>query len=336
MDSPVLLIHVYCTDCNRVAGGLLGTMTEMQLKINNLSGDVFDMKCRVKSIEDGKFTDKMKQTAAAKATEVMKEVEKVNHRVSKIEKGNFTEEMNQVVAAKATKALSEVGEVKDRIDKLEEGENNRGDEEIFCRSTRASRGAGAGDEGAEKDRNETLTRAIMSQVNNKLSRQKNIVVFGVPEPGSNFKEEVTKRDRETVNQIIEHVKVKLENRSITTRRLGRKRSETEVDKNAGADDNKERENGEAQPEAKESNRPLLVQFETDSDKSSFMKNLYRLKGSKYNTISVKHDMTREEREQDKDMRSQSKEKTDSNMDPQVFYAVRGEPGERKVVKVLKK
>lgn len=283
--------HWYCLDCNRVAVGLLTTMTKMQTQMDHLAGDVFSLKCSVKNIQDGKFTEKMKETVAATAAEALAEVGKVKDRIHKLEEGNITEQMKKSFANAVTES-----------------------------------GAGAGAGPSCEDRDESLTRTIMHKVNNKLSRQKNVIVFGIKESKSNLKSEIEKSDQKEMKAVIDHVGADLEGRDIVTRRLGRRDKEGAKEEDKNAEEKKE-EKKEEEPE-----RPLLVQFESDRDKTIFMKRLYKLKGSNFN-ISIKHDMTREEREQEKELREQAKTQNGESVDPQVFYAVRGELGDRKVVKV---
>lgn len=66
-----------------------------------------------------------------------------------------------------------------------------------------------------------------------------------------------------------------------------------------------------------------------------MRNSKNLKGSKYN-ISVKEDMSREDREKERQLREEAGQKNEGNLDPQWVYAVRGEMWNRKVVKLKKR
>jgi len=108
-----------------------------------------------------------------------------------------------------------------------------------------------------------------------------------------------------------------------------------VQENGDRDDEDHTDKNGRQDQRARDSRPLLVQFGTERDKALLMKNLYRLKDSD-SKISVRHDMTRDEREEDKSLRVEAKEKNETNQDHNVFYIVRGEPGDRRVVKVKKR
>ena len=69
-----------------------------------------------------------------------------------------------------------------------------------------------------------------------------------------------------------------------------------------------------------------------------MKNLYKLKGAAppLDQISVKHDMTKQEREQEKILQSEARLKNEENEDPKFKFKVIGLPWERRLSKVKKR
>ena len=83
------------------------------------------------------------------------------------------------------------------------------------------------------------------------------------------------------------------------------------------------------------NRPMKVVFEDERSKSVFMSNVRKLgtADEKFQSISIEHDMTKRERELNKEKVKQVKEKNEENESGNYQYVVRGPPWERKVVKV---
>ena len=166
----------------------------------------------------------------------------------------------------------------------------------------------------------TVTQEVLNTVNEQ-SRKKNVVIFGLTEKNTNLREEIKTHDLETVQDIIKHVTDVDECPKMTTTRLGKR------------PDNTESTSTNDQTPAK---RPVLVRFENEADKSTFMKRLYRLKGSSFAHISVKQDMTREEREKEKKLREEAKNLNNSNKDQNIIYLVRGETWNRRVEKVKRR
>lgn len=65
-----------------------------------------------------------------------------------------------------------------------------------------------------------------------------------------------------------------------------------------------------------------------------MKNLKKLKGmgEPYESIRVKHDMSIEDRNQERELQKEAKELSDKEKDSNFIYLVRGQPGNRRIVK----
>ena len=73
-------------------------------------------------------------------------------------------------------------------------------------------------------------------------------------------------------------------------------------------------------------RPLKVMFESENEKNLLLKNLWRLKNSKYDDVSVKEDLTVEERELVKRWVVIAKKKNNALWQPSNFkWVVRGNP-----------
>ena len=78
-----------------------------------------------------------------------------------------------------------------------------------------------------------------------------------------------------------------------------------------------------------------VVFEDEKSKSVFMSNVRKLgtADEKFKSISIVHDMTKRERELNKEKVKHAKEKNEENESGDYHYVVRGHPWERKVVKM---
>ena len=85
-------------------------------------------------------------------------------------------------------------------------------------------------------------------------------------------------------------------------------------------------------------RPMLVQFNELEGKGKIMKKIFRLGEEEvpddFADISVKHDMTPSERETEKALRKQAREKTTEQQEKNVEFVVRGPPWERVIVKMI--
>jgi hypothetical protein len=76
-------------------------------------------------------------------------------------------------------------------------------------------------------------------------------------------------------------------------------------------------------------------FEDEKSKSVFMSNVRKLgtADEKFKSISIVHDMTKRERELNKEKVKHAKEKNEEKESGDYHYVVRGHPWERKVVKM---
>ena len=127
---------------------------------------------------------------------------------------------------------------------------------------------------------------------------KNIVVYNVPEGTSTLKAENATHDREVMKQLTEHTtEGQYQPESLQVRRLGSKpKTETGTD------------------EAR--SRPLLVTFPDEDKKASVMKNLHKLKtkGEPLREMVIKHDMSREDREKERLLQKEAREKHTAGAD----------------------
>lgn len=178
---------------------------------------------------------------------------------------------------------------------------------------------------------------VTRNINERLERQKNAIIFNVQESNSNIKDEIIKADIEQVTDLCRYLVE--EDLRFTTKRLG-KRVRREA----------HHENGRTPSETSQSPvgagdqsvplfqpRPMLVQLDSAEAKAKVMKRLYRLGHTDvpeyFTDISVKHDMTPAERENEKELRREVREKNESREDLNLKYKIAGPPWDRKIITV---
>ena len=159
-----------------------------------------------------------------------------------------------------------------------------------------------------------VVATVYTQVNDRINRMKNIVVYNVPEGTSTLKVESATHDRELMKQLTEHTTDgQYQPESLQVRILGSKpKNDTGTD------------------EAR--SRPLFVTFLDEDKKASVMTNLHKLKTKRepFREMVIKHDMSREDREKERLLQKEAREKTQQEQTSNCVYIVRGRPEERKL------
>ena len=89
------------------------------------------------------------------------------------------------------------------------------------------------------------------------------------------------------------------------------------------------------PDNQSKPRPIKVSFNSGNAKKKFMSKLVKLAEApdKYKKISVSHDMTKEERDQNRKLVAEAKNLNGQEPTGQSVFRVRGLPGRRKIIKV---
>ena len=142
-------------------------------------------------------------------------------------------------------------------------------------------------------------------------RDKNMIIYRAPESPSILKDDNIKHDKGILRKLLAHCDTEYEDDTIEKIiRLGRKE--------------------------KDKIRPILVCFKELDSKKSLFSNLKNLKEApeELKVLSISHDYTPEEREENKRLREEAKEKEAS--DPEHKYIIRGPPWNREIIKVSKK
>lgn len=165
-----------------------------------------------------------------------------------------------------------------------------------------------------------MVATVCTQINDRMTRMKNIVVYNVPEGTSTLKEDNTIHDRKLMREMSGYTTDgKYQPEDLQVRRLGskqRKEMETEGTRT----------------------RPLLVTFPEEDKKAFVMKNLYKLKnkGEPFSGMVIKHDMSKDDREKERLLQKEAREKTQQEQTTNFVYLIRGRPGERQIIKVKKR
>ena len=155
------------------------------------------------------------------------------------------------------------------------------------------------------------------EVADRQSRERNIVVYGMPEPNTNLIKDRQKKDLETIDGIIQFLN------------LGNVDLEVAFEKIIRL--------GARHKEYQQNPRPVLVTFTNFQAKKCFLRNSKLLNDSAdevHKKISIANDMTKKDREKDLELVTQKKEKNSSEVGPWK-YVIRGPPGDRKIVKTRK-
>ena len=148
------------------------------------------------------------------------------------------------------------------------------------------------------------------------NRERNIVIFKLPEPNTNLTTERKTKDLENMNKMIESMYAENELDVVVEEiiRLGARHKEYQ-----------------------QNPRPVLVTFTNFQAKKSFLRNSKLLKDSNdevHKQVAIANDMTKRDREKELELVNQRREKNLAVVGPWK-YVIRGPPGDRKIVKVRK-
>jgi len=160
---------------------------------------------------------------------------------------------------------------------------------------------------------------ILDSIQDRMNRKNNVVFYNVAEGKGNLKDEKVKHDMTEVKSIAAEVGLELADDDIVSvRRLGK----TGIVKKVHGKE-------------VEVPRVLLVGF-TETIKATVMKNAYKLQYSKSDylkKVGIKHDMNKEERQKDAELRQEAKKQQNESGDVNFRFVVRGPTWDRKIVKV---
>ena len=84
-------------------------------------------------------------------------------------------------------------------------------------------------------------------------------------------------------------------------------------------------------------RPLLIQLSSSMLKNHIMETTFKLrKVEKFAQVVISHDMTKQEREQCKQLVAEAKQRESEELTGEYIFRVRGPPGNMKVIRLRKR
>jgi hypothetical protein len=236
---------------------------------------------------------------------------------SKVDKEEV-EDLRSEVATKCSKVEVKAS-VKEELkgQEMKDLVKNTVTEEIRnIRGTGENREVGAigGTDKTEIGEKDTVSET-MNEINERMRREGNILVYNIPESSKNSKEERIQEDKETIKGLMEilNVDFRIEELKSTPKRLGVF---------------KDLEEGKS--------RPLLVQFKSSDKKKGIFRNIKNLKDAQEpsSKLSIINDMTPQQRSLYRQLHAEARAKQDLNQEDTVFR-VRGPPGKMKIVEIPK-
>ena len=257
-------------------------------------------KCVVKSLDSIRQTKSIETRCTDFITEFQR---KVDERMGRLEKdvldmkGNMTSMKDELMK-----------EIKDTVD-MAAGKSRPSEE-----PNQASE--------CDKLSSEKIVQQAAHEMQSRMERANNVIIFNMKEPAGNLKDENMAQDYEELRNICKEINVDIdvENDVKSMKRIGKKGQVRKVHGNE-----------QVVP------RLTVVKF-TEDVKTKVMKNAHKLRFSAedyYKKIGLKHDMTKDERSQDAKLRRDAKDKQEAEEDANLLYLVRGPPWERKIIKVKK-
>ncbi|KAH3840606.1 hypothetical protein DPMN_114058 [Dreissena polymorpha] len=173
---------------------------------------------------------------------------------------------------------------------------------------------------------ENIAKQATSEIQSRFDGRNNIAFYGTKENKSNLKEECEKLDKECINDILTEIGIHAHGDDIKNlKRFGKKGLTKTI------------ENKDGTREDVEVPRVIIGTF-TEEAKIRIMKNAHQLSSSKsdyYRTIGIKHDMTKEIRQRDKDLKKEAAKDLTEKETEKFVHVVRGIPWERRIVQERK-
>ena len=167
--------------------------------------------------------------------------------------------------------------------------------------------------GENTGRSQATTSELIEELKDQESRKCNLILYNATEKQSDNADERTKHDREQIKELAKVCKESIKKEDVVKIiRLGKR------------DANKP--------------RPMLVEFKDEEKKTNIMKNLVNLgKAPEHlRRISVHHDLTKKQREDEKKMREEAKKLESEDKSGEYDYRIRGPPWARRIAKMKKK
>ncbi|VDH90197.1 Hypothetical predicted protein [Mytilus galloprovincialis] len=150
--------------------------------------------------------------------------------------------------------------------------------------------------------NQGTVTTVLEEINERKTRENNLIIFGITENESENKQERIEHDVENIVQLFKDAKITLDIENIRkTQRLGKYDKE-------------------------KTSRPLLVHLKSIHSKLTLFKNMHYIRSyPKYQKVNVSNDLTKSEREEEKRLWAEAK-KLQENNSGDFLFKVRGGRG----------
>ncbi|CAG2224961.1 unnamed protein product [Mytilus edulis] len=131
--------------------------------------------------------------------------------------------------------------------------------------------------------NQGTVTTVLEEINERKTRENNLIIFGITENESENKQERIEHDVENIVQLFKDAKITLDIENIRkTQRLGKYDKE-------------------------KTNRPLLVHLKSIDSKLTLFRNMHYIRSyPKYQKVNVSNDLTKSEREEEKRLWTEAK------------------------------
>ena len=158
---------------------------------------------------------------------------------------------------------------------------------------------------------QTSVTAVMEEINERKKREKNMLIFGIPESTADDPTERQTYDLNQVNELFTDCDITLDPANIENcKRLGKYNAEK--------------------------TRPILTALQSVDVKVTLFKNMYKAKKMpKYEKVGVSNDLTKTERQEEKKLFSLAQELQQKEGKGEFLFKVKGPPWARRIVKVQK-
>ena len=170
------------------------------------------------------------------------------------------------------------------------------------------------------------SESVFEEIRNRKAKENNIIVHGLPEPARDIKkvEDRINADKDSLSDVMKTIKVKFN--STKDVKFMHRIGEANKDKDDSRAD-------QTKP------RPLLVGFRAIDKKTEVLNNARHLKNSKHEKLSIIPDLTKQQRQEDADLRHKANELNTAMDDAEsenYEHVVIGQRGQRVLVRRRKR
>ena len=169
----------------------------------------------------------------------------------------------------------------------------------------------------------TYANVVSTEMADRVRREKNIILHGAEEADGNLKKDQQDHDMRMVKDLLTNtLQIQVQDDDVV-----------EVTR-FGVKNTKERQYPKP-GESKFIPRPLRVILSSTGKRDEVFQNLAKLKGSKYDRLSVRHDLTQLQRKEKDKVLAEAREANEKERSGKYIYRARGHPGKWRVAKIEK-